>query len=106
MMTQDAKVFPQFWDLAKGVGLKRRQGLHQHRRHVGKGRLRRTLPRLQHHRLLRSAAPEEGSVRSGLVLPKDYTLVFSRVAFISKTARNPNAAKLFSIIFSPNAARR
>ena len=31
----------------------------------------------------------------GLVLPKDYTLVFSRVAFISKTARNPNAAKLF-----------
>ena len=31
----------------------------------------------------------------GLVLPKDYTLVFSRIAFISKTARNPNAAKLF-----------
>ena len=31
----------------------------------------------------------------GLVLPKDYTLAFSRVAFISKTARNPNAAKLF-----------
>jgi iron(III) transport system substrate-binding protein len=28
-------------------------------------------------------------------LPKDYTLVFSRVAFISKSARNPNAAKLF-----------
>ena len=31
----------------------------------------------------------------GLVLPKDYTLAFSRIAFISKTARNPNAAKLF-----------
>jgi iron(III) transport system substrate-binding protein len=31
----------------------------------------------------------------GYILPKDYTLVFSRVAFISKSARNPNAAKLF-----------
>ena len=29
------------------------------------------------------------------MLPKDYTLVTSRVAFISKNAKNPNAAKLF-----------
>jgi len=28
-------------------------------------------------------------------VPKDYALVLSRVAFVSKTARNPNAAKLF-----------
>ena len=31
----------------------------------------------------------------GIVLPKDYTLVLSRVAFISKQAKNPNAARLF-----------
>lgn len=31
----------------------------------------------------------------GIVLPSDYTMVTSRVAFISKHARNPNAAKLF-----------
>ncbi len=31
----------------------------------------------------------------GIVLPKDYTLITSRVAFISKQAKNPNAAKLF-----------
>lgn len=31
----------------------------------------------------------------GYVLPKDYTLVTSRIALISKTAKNPNAAKLF-----------
>jgi len=31
----------------------------------------------------------------GIVTPKDYALVTSRVAFISKTAKNPNAAKLF-----------
>jgi iron(III) transport system substrate-binding protein len=31
----------------------------------------------------------------GIVLPKDYTLVMSRVMFASKTAKNPNAAKLW-----------
>jgi iron(III) transport system substrate-binding protein len=31
----------------------------------------------------------------GIVLPKDYTMVTSRVAFISKKAKNPNAGKLF-----------
>jgi iron(III) transport system substrate-binding protein len=31
----------------------------------------------------------------GIVLPSDYTMVTSRVAFISKAAKSPNAAKLF-----------
>ncbi len=31
----------------------------------------------------------------GIITPKDYTLVTSRVAFISAKAKNPNAAKLF-----------
>ena len=31
----------------------------------------------------------------GIVMPKDFTLVTSRVAFIPKVAKNPNAAKLF-----------
>jgi iron(III) transport system substrate-binding protein len=31
----------------------------------------------------------------GIVLPKDYTLIASRVAFISDKAKNPNAGKLF-----------
>ncbi len=31
----------------------------------------------------------------GIVLPKDYTLVLSRVMFIARKARNPNAAKLW-----------
>ncbi len=31
----------------------------------------------------------------GIVLPSDYTMVTSRVAFIAKGAKNPNAAKLF-----------
>jgi iron(III) transport system substrate-binding protein len=32
----------------------------------------------------------------GVVLPKDYTLVLSRVMFIGKHARNPNAAKVWT----------
>src|SRR5207245_1588946 len=31
----------------------------------------------------------------GVVLPQDYTLVMSRVAFIAKRARHPNAARLW-----------
>lgn len=31
----------------------------------------------------------------GVVLPKDYTLILSRVQFINKAAKNPNAAKLW-----------
>jgi iron(III) transport system substrate-binding protein len=31
----------------------------------------------------------------GIVLPKDYTLVISRVMFIARNAKNPNAAKLW-----------
>src|SRR5260221_5524357 len=31
----------------------------------------------------------------GVVLPKDFTLVLSRVMFIGKAAKNPNAAKLW-----------
>ena len=32
----------------------------------------------------------------GVVLPKDYTLVLSRVMFIGKRAKNPNAAKVWT----------
>jgi iron(III) transport system substrate-binding protein len=32
----------------------------------------------------------------GVVLPKDYTLIMSRVHFISKSAKHPNAAKLWT----------
>jgi iron(III) transport system substrate-binding protein len=32
----------------------------------------------------------------GVVLPKDYTLIISRVQFISKSAKHPNAAKLWT----------
>jgi ABC-type Fe3+ transport system, periplasmic component len=42
----------------------------------------------------------------GIVLPKDYTLIMSRVMFASKTAKNPNAAKLWVDYILRSAARR
>jgi iron(III) transport system substrate-binding protein len=42
----------------------------------------------------------------GVVLPKDYTLVLSRVLFIGKAAKNPNAAKLWTdYILSPRGQK-
>jgi iron(III) transport system substrate-binding protein len=42
----------------------------------------------------------------GVVLPKDYTLVLSRVMFIGKAAKNPNAARLWlDYILSPRGQK-
>jgi iron(III) transport system substrate-binding protein len=94
MMTQDAKVFPQFWDLAKGLGAtgaKVYTSTGAMLEKVGSGEHTLAYNIIGSYVLLR----QKKDPSLGLVLPKDYTLVFSRVAFISKTARNPNAAKLF-----------
>jgi len=94
MMTQDAKVFPQFWDLAKSLGssgAKVYTSTGAMLEKVGSGEHYLAYNIIGSYVLLR----QKKDPSMGFVLPKDYTLVFSRVAFISKTARNPNAAKLF-----------
>jgi len=94
MMTQDAKVFPQFWDLAKGfgsTGTKVYTSTGAMLEKVGSGEHTLAYNIIGSYVLLR----QKKDASLGLVLPKDYTLAFSRIAFISKTARNPNAAKLF-----------
>ena len=94
MMTQDAKVFPQFWDLAKGLGAtgaKVYTSTGAMLEKVGSGEHTLAYNIIGSYVLLR----QKKDPSLGLVLPKDYTLAFSRIAFISKTARNPNAAKLF-----------
>jgi iron(III) transport system substrate-binding protein len=93
MMTQDAKVFPQFWDLARGlgaVGAKVYTSTGAMLEKVGSGEHTLAYNIIGSYVLLR----QKKDPSLGLVLPKDYTLAFSRIAFISKTARNPNAAKL------------
>jgi iron(III) transport system substrate-binding protein len=94
MMTQDAKVFPQFWDLAKTLGssgTKVYTSTGAMLEKVGSGEHYLAYNIIGSYILLRQK--KDPSI--ALILPKDYTLVFSRIAFISKTARNPNAAKLF-----------
>jgi iron(III) transport system substrate-binding protein len=94
MMTQDAKVFPQFWDLAKGLGAtgaKVYTSTGAMLEKVGSGEHTLAYNIIGSYVLLR----QKKDASLGLILPKDYTLAFSRIAFISKTARNPNAAKLF-----------
>lgn len=94
MMTQDAKVFPQFWDLAKALGAsgaKLYTSTGAMLEKVGSGEHYLAYNIIGSYVLLR----ERKDPSMGLILPKDYTLAFSRIAFISKTANHPNAAKLF-----------
>ena len=94
MMTQDAKVFPQFWDLAKALGAsgaKLYTSTGAMLEKVGSGEHYLAYNIIGSYVLLR----ERKDPSMGLFLPKDYTLAFSRIAFISKTANHPNAAKLF-----------
>ncbi len=94
MMTQDAKVFPQFWDLAKGLGAngaKLYTSTGAMLEKVGSGEHYLAYNIIGSYVLLR----EKKDPSMGLILPKDYTLAFSRIAFISKTAPHPNGAKLF-----------
>lgn len=93
--TQDAQANPiVFWQLARGMG---RQGLEQHaassemldRVAAGKLVLAYNVLGSYAHRRARS------DPALGVALPRDYTLVLSRVAFIMRGARHPAAARLW-----------
>jgi len=93
--TQDAQANPiVFWQLARGMG---RQGLEQHavssemldRVAAGKLVLAYNVLGSYAHRRARS------DPALGVALPRDYTLVLSRVAFIARGARHPAAARLW-----------
>lgn len=93
--TQDAQANPiVFWQLARGMG---RQGLEQHaassemldRVAAGKLVLAYNVLGSYAHRRARS------DPALGVALPRDYTLVLSRVAFIVRGARHPAAARLW-----------
>lgn len=94
MMTQDLKVFPQFWDLAKAMGaadVKVYSSTGAMLEKVSSGEHTLAYNIIGSYGLLR----QQKDPSIGLVLPKDYTLAFSRIAFIPKGARHPNAGKLF-----------
>lgn len=94
LITQDSKHNPQFWDFAKALGavgprFQSSSGTMMERISSGENLLGFNI--FSSYALLR--AKKDPSI--GIVYPKDYTMVMSRVMFASKTAKNPNAAKLW-----------
>jgi len=94
-VVQDAKYFPGLKDLEKEFGKT------QYRVYASTGNMIEKVSSGEHllgYNVLGSyalvRAKKDPSL--GVVLPKDYTLVLSRVLFIGKQAKNPNAAKVFT----------
>ena len=94
LMAQDARVNPKFTDLLGAFGeakvrVQSSTGTMMERISSGENLIGYNV--VGSYALVR--AKTDPSI--GVVMPKDYTLVLSRVLFINKGAKNPNAAKLW-----------
>ncbi len=93
-VNQDAANFPAAWDLFKAFG---KAGI---KLYTSAGAMMERVTSGEHtigYGIFGSYAMARAKKdpNLGIVLPSDYTMIMSRVAFISKQAKNPNAAKLF-----------
>jgi iron(III) transport system substrate-binding protein len=93
-MTQDVKFFPGFWDMADALGklappLQTSTGTMIEKVASGENVLGFDI--IGSYVL----AKTKQDPNVGLTFLKDYTVGFSRIAFINKNAKRPNAAKLF-----------
>ena len=93
-VNEDTKYFPQAWDLFKAFGKS------SIKLYTSAGAMMERVASGEHtiaYGIFGSYAlgRAKKNPNLGIVMPKDFTLVTSRVAFISKGAKNPNAAKLF-----------
>jgi iron(III) transport system substrate-binding protein len=94
-VVQDTKFFPGMKDLVRGFGAT------SYKVYSSTGNMLEKVSSGEHllgYNVLGSYALVRAKKDPGLgvVLPKDYTLVLSRVMFIGKQAKNPNAAKLWA----------
>jgi iron(III) transport system substrate-binding protein len=93
-ITQDAALDPAFWTMVKtfgSVGIKL---------YTSTGAMMERIQSGEHligYNMIGSYALKrmKKDASLGVVYPKDYTLVMSRIAIIPKAAKHPNAAKLF-----------
>nr|WP_229218336.1 ABC transporter substrate-binding protein [Rugamonas apoptosis] len=93
-ITQDAKANPDFWNFARSVqhaGLRVQSSVGIMLERIASGE--QLIGFNLHGSYAYARAKKDPSI--GVVIPKDYVLVMSRVIFISKGARHPNAAKLW-----------
>ena len=93
-VVQDTKFFPGMKELEKGFGAT------SYRVYASTGNMLEKVSSGEHllgYNVIGSYAlvRAKKDPALGVVLPKDYTLVLSRVMFIGKQAKNPNAAKLW-----------
>lgn len=93
-VTEDVKNFPAAWDLFKAFGKT------QAKLYTSAGAMMERVTSGEHlvaYGIFGSYAlgRSKKDPNLGIIMPKDYTMVTSRVAFISKHAKNPNAGKLF-----------
>jgi len=91
---EDVKDFPAAWDLFKALGKA------QAKLYTSAGAMMERVTSGEHliaYGIFGSYALSRSKKdpNLGIILPADYTMVTSRVAFISKHAKNPNAGKLF-----------
>ncbi|HUL65857.1 MAG TPA: ABC transporter substrate-binding protein [Burkholderiaceae bacterium] len=94
LATQDSRASPAFWALVKRLGASnvRLEGnTAAMMEAIGTGRVLLGYNVIGSYAIARAAMDPSIAV----VLPKDYTLVLSRVMFIARSARHPNAAKLW-----------
>jgi iron(III) transport system substrate-binding protein len=94
-VVQDTKYFPGMQDLERGFGAT------SYRVYGSTGNMLEKVSSGEHllgYNVLGSYAlvRAKKDPNLGVVLPKDYTLVLSRVMFIGKQAKNPNAAKVWT----------
>jgi iron(III) transport system substrate-binding protein len=94
-LTEDVRIEPAMtWDIvramaAQGVRLQSSSGTMMERISSGENLIGYNMFLSYAH----ARAKKDPSI--GYEVPKDYALVLSRVAFVSKSAKNPNAARLF-----------
>jgi iron(III) transport system substrate-binding protein len=94
LVNQDAKFFPEFWDLVKAFGarsLKVQSSTGTMLERVSSGENLIGYNVLGSYALTR--AKKDPSL--GIAFTTDYNLVLSRLAFVAKNAKNPNAGKLW-----------
>jgi iron(III) transport system substrate-binding protein len=94
LVNQDAKLNPQFWDLvkamgARGVNMQSSTGTMMERVSSGENLIGYNI--LGSYALTR--AKKDPSI--GIAFTTDYNLVLSRLAFVAKNAKNPNAGKVW-----------
>ena len=92
--TQDSRATPGFWSLAKQLGdsdVRLEANTAAMMEAVGHGQALLGYNAIGSYAIAR--AKMDPAI--GFMLPKDYTLVLSRVAFIAKGAQHPNAARLW-----------